>query len=82
MMKRLAMAFGLGAAMPLLVALWLGGETIAQGGMRLHSLEQGFALAMRHHQWEATVAPEEIEPEVVAKVESAPVGKPRNKRAR
>lgn len=56
MAKRIAMAFGLGAAMPLLCALWLGGETLAQAGLRLAAIEQGFALASRHWQFEATPA--------------------------
>ena len=53
MTKQLAMAFGLGAAMPLLSALYLGGETVAQAGFRLAAIEQGFALATRHWQFEA-----------------------------
>ncbi|MEB2286149.1 MAG: hypothetical protein OZ922_15880 [Myxococcales bacterium] len=58
MTKRLAMAFGLGAALPLLGALWLGGENLAQAGFRLAAIEQGFALASRHWQFEATPAHE------------------------
>lgn len=58
MAKRIAMAFGLGASMPLLCALWLGGETLAQAGLRLAAIEQGFALASRHWQFEATPAHE------------------------
>jgi len=56
MTKRLAMAFGLGAAMPLLCALYVGGENVAQAGFRLAAIEQGFALAARHWQFEATPA--------------------------
>ena len=59
MTKRIVMAFGLGASMPLLCALWLGGETVAQAGLRLAAIEQGFALASRHWQFEATPAHEE-----------------------
>lgn len=58
MAKRIAMAFGLGATMPLLCAVWLGGETLAQAGLRLAAIEQGFALASRHWQFEATPAHE------------------------
>lgn len=58
MTKRLAVAFGLGAALPLLGALYLGGENIAQAGLRLAAIEQGFALASRHWQFEATPAHE------------------------
>lgn len=58
MTKRLAMAFGLGAALPLLGALWLGGENLAQAGLRLAAIEQGFALASRHWQFSATPAHE------------------------
>lgn len=58
MTKRLAMAFGLGAALPLVGALYLGGENIAQAGLRLAAIEQGFALASRHWQFEATPAHE------------------------
>lgn len=58
MTKRLAMAFGLGAALPLLGALYLGGENLAQAGLRLAAIEQGFALASRHWQFEATPAHE------------------------
>lgn len=53
-MKRIAAAFGIGAAMPLLFALWLGGENLAQVGLRLHAIEDGFSLAARHWQFEAT----------------------------
>ncbi len=56
MTKRLAMAFGLGATLPLLSALYLGGETVAQAGLRLAAIEQGFALASRHWQFQATPA--------------------------
>jgi hypothetical protein len=58
MTKRLAVAYGLGAAMPLVCAIYLGGETIAQAGLRLAAIEQGFALASRHWQFEATPAHE------------------------
>lgn len=58
MIKRIAAAFGLGAAMPLLGALWLGGENVAQAGLRLAAIEQGFSLASRHWQFEATPAHE------------------------
>jgi hypothetical protein len=58
MTKRLAFAFGLGAAMPLVCALYLGGENVAQAGLRLAAIEQGFALASRHWQFEATPAHE------------------------
>ena len=57
-MKRFAVAFGLGAALPFLGALWLGGENLAQVGFRLAAIEQGFALASRHWQFEATPAHE------------------------
>ncbi len=56
MTKRLAVAFGLGAALPLLTALYAGGENVAQFGFRLAAVEQGFALAARHWQFEATPA--------------------------
>jgi hypothetical protein len=56
MTKRIAVAFGLGAVTPLLCALYLGGETLAQAGLRLAAIEQGFALASRHWQFEATPA--------------------------
>ena len=56
MTKRLAMAFGLGATLPLLCALYLGGEAVAQAGLRLAAIEQGFALASRHWQFQATPA--------------------------
>ena len=58
MMKRLAVAFGLGAVTPLLCALYSGGENLAQAGLRLAAIEQGFALASRHWQFEATPAHE------------------------
>ena len=58
MTKRLAVAFGLGAATPLIGALYLGGENLAQAGLRLAAIEQGFALAARHWQFEATPAHE------------------------
>lgn len=56
MTKHLAYAFGLGAVMPLLVALYFGGESVAQAGFRLAAIEQGFQLASRHWQFEATPA--------------------------
>ena len=58
MTKRLAAAFGLGAALPLFGALWLGGENLAQAGLRLAAIEQGFSLASRHWQFEAAPAHE------------------------
>ena len=62
MTKRLAVAlsvaFGLGVSTPLVFALYLGGETVAQAGLRLAAIEQGFALAARHWQFEATPAHE------------------------
>jgi hypothetical protein len=60
MTKRLAIAFGLGAVTPLLGALFLGGENLAQAGFRLAAIEQGFALAARHWQFEATPAHEQV----------------------
>lgn len=56
MTKRLAVAFGFGAVTPLLCALYFGGENVAQAGLRLAAIEQGFALASRHWQFEATPA--------------------------
>lgn len=58
MAKRLVVAFGLGAALPLVSALYLGGENLAQAGLRLAAIEQGFVLASRHWQFEATPAHE------------------------
>lgn len=58
MTKRLAVAFGLGTTLPLLCALYLGGENLAQVGLRLAAIEQGFSLASRHWQFEATPAQE------------------------
>ena len=58
MTKRLAIAFATGAVTPLLCALYLGGENIAQAGLRLAAIEQGFSLASRHWQFEATPAQE------------------------
>ena len=60
MTKRLSIAFGLGAVMPLVLALYLGGENLTQAGIRLTAIEQGFSLACRHWQFEATPAHEEI----------------------
>lgn len=76
MTKRLAMAFGLGAVMPLVCALYLGGETIAQAGFRLAAIEQGFALAGRHWQFEATPAHEMTVARWDAPVAAAPAKKP------
>ncbi len=58
MTKQIAAAFGLGTVMPLLCALYLGGENVAQAGLRLAAIEQGFSLASRHWQFEATPAHE------------------------
>jgi hypothetical protein len=80
MTKRLAVAlsvaFGLGVSTPLVFALYFGGEAVAQAGLRLAAIEQGFALAARHWQFEATpehemtVARADVAP-------SAPARKPR-----
>ncbi|MCC6848179.1 MAG: hypothetical protein IT294_06720 [Deltaproteobacteria bacterium] len=78
MTKRLAMAFGLGAALPLLIALWLGGENLAQAGLRLAAIEQGFSLASRHWQFEATPA-HEIE---IARWDAPASGLPAAKKGR
>ncbi len=56
MTKQLAMAFGLGATLPLVCALYLGGENLAQAGLRLAAIEQGFALASTHWQFQAAPA--------------------------
>jgi hypothetical protein len=79
MAKRLAVAFGLGAALPLVCALYLGGENVAQAGLRLAAIEQGFVLASRHWQFEATPAHEielaswtEPAPSAAAKKAKAP----------
>jgi hypothetical protein len=56
MTKQLAMAFGLGAILPLVGALYCGGENLAQAGLRLAAIEQGFALASTHWQFQATPA--------------------------
>lgn len=75
MTKRLAVAFGLGAATPLLGALYLGGENLAQAGLRLAAIEQGFALATRHWQFEATPAHEFEVARWDERPAPAPVGK-------
>lgn len=80
MTKRLAMAFGLGAALPLLGAIWLGGENLAQAGLRLAAIEQGFSLASRHWQFEATPA-HEIELARWDAPESAPAAAKKTKAA-
>jgi len=76
-MKRLVMAFGLGVLAPLFFAVWLGGENLAQVGMRLAAIEGGFRLAARHWQWEATP---EHDPELVAHAEPVPAAKPKKGR--
>lgn len=53
--KRLGAAFLLGAITPLLGALWLGGENLAQAGLRLAAVERGFSEATKHHSWVASV---------------------------
>lgn len=73
MTKKLAIAFGLGALTPILLALYLGGENVAQAGLRLAAIEQGFALASRHWQFDAAPA-HEVE---VAKWEDAPAPAPK-----
>jgi hypothetical protein len=42
-----------GLALAALGALYSGGEAMAQAGLRLAAIEQGFALAGRHWQFEA-----------------------------
>ncbi len=82
MTKRIVVAFGLGAATPLCGALYLGGENVAQAGLRLAAIEQGFSLASRHWQFEATPAHQvELarwdEPPPVAETKKARVAKRR-----
>lgn len=60
LIKQLGLAFAAGVLTPLLVALYLGGETLAQAGLRLTAIEQGFALASRHWQFEASPAHETV----------------------
>lgn len=74
MTKWLAAAFGLGAALPLLVALSLGGEGLVQAGLRLVAIEQGFALAGRH--WQFTALPEHQAEQVAYVEEDGPAPKP------
>lgn len=68
-MRRLAAVFMLGVCAPVVLALYAGGENIAQAGLRLAAVEQGFALAGRHWQFEAT--PEHA-PQLVAQSEPQP----------
>lgn len=58
-MKKTLAVFGLGVSLPLLLALYLGGENLTQAGIRLTAIEQGFSLACRHWQFEATPAHED-----------------------
>lgn len=59
-MKTIARVYGLGVVtgmiLVVLLALAAGADAITQFGMRYHAVEDGFELAMRHWQWEATPA--------------------------
>lgn len=57
-MKRTLYTLMLGISLPLVSALYVGGENVAQAGLRLAAIEQGFSLASRHWQFEATPAQE------------------------
>lgn len=52
-MKRYLFVFCLGVCTPLVAGLHAGGENVAQLGFRLAAIEQGFALAGRHWQFDA-----------------------------
>ena len=65
-MKRIALAFVLGVLTPIAIAAHLGGETVAQAGIRLAAIEQGFALAQRHWQFDATPEHEATQEKVAA----------------
>lgn len=53
-MKQVAIGVAIGMCLPLLCALYCGGETVAQAGIRLAAIEEGFRLASHHWQFEAT----------------------------
>lgn len=57
-MKKYAAIFLAGFVAPIVLALYAGGENLAQVGLRLAAVEQGFALASRHWQFEASPAQE------------------------
>lgn len=78
MTKRLAIAFGLGTCLPFVFAVYLGGETLTQAGLRLTAIEQGFALASHHWQYDAT--PAHQEPVAVAQMENVPAVKKKVRR--
>lgn len=68
--KKYAATFAFGALLPIVGALYAGGENVAQAGLRLVAIEQGIALAQRHWQFEATPS---HEPEVVAQADDEPI---------
>lgn len=72
-MKRVAIAFGIGVCLPFVFALYLGGETLTQAGLRLTAVEQGFSLAAHH--WEFEAVPAHQEPVAVAQIENVPAVK-------
>jgi hypothetical protein len=76
--KRLAIVALVSFTTPFLLALYAGGEAITQVGIRLVAIEQGFALAQRHWQFEATPAHAEPGTEPT-RVEPLPKPKPRKR---
>jgi hypothetical protein len=65
--KKLAIVFLLGFCSPVLLALYAGGETVAQAGLRLAAIESGFRLAAHH--WEFDAVPAHQEPVRVVQAE-------------
>lgn len=77
MLKRYLVVFVAGFVSPLVFALYLGGENLAQAGLRLAAIEEGFALAQRH--WQFTATPEH-DAELLAQAEPAPTKKKTERR--
>jgi hypothetical protein len=72
-LKRYGLTLLLGVSLPILAALYAGGENVAQLGLRLAAVEQGVALAQRH--WTFDAVPDH-EAEAVALNEPVTVKKP------
>ncbi len=74
--KRYALTFALGATLPIVAALYAGGERIAVLGFRIAAIENGVQLATRDWHVDGVPAHEEM----VAQAEPVPAKKAKARR--
>ena len=75
--RRYVLTFVLGVSLPIVAALYAGGERVAIVGIKLAAIENGFQLASRS--WTFDAVPDH-EPEALAQAEPDTVKKPGAKR--